>query len=65
LEEVRRGAELHIHFENLDYIDHACLDLLTNWEKQHEASGGALVVEWEELSWKYHQRRTGVQRAGQ
>jgi MFS superfamily sulfate permease-like transporter len=66
LEEVRRGAELHVYFENLDYIDHACLDLLTNWEKQHEASGGTLVVEWEELSWKYHQRRTGAaQRAGQ
>lgn len=65
LEDVRRGAELHIHFENLDYIDHACLDLLSNWEKQHEASGGTLVVEWEELSWKYHQRRTSTQKAGQ
>lgn len=62
LERVRPGSELHIHFEDLDYIDHACLDLLTNWEKQHEASGGELVIEWEELSWKYHQRRTGAQK---
>ncbi len=62
LERVRSGSEVHVHFEELDYIDHACLDLLTNWEKQHEATGGSLVLEWEELSWKYHQRRTGAQK---
>ena len=63
LERIRPGSEVHIHFEDLDYIDHACLDLLTNWEKQHEATGGGLVIEWEELSLKYHQRRTGAQEA--
>jgi len=63
LEGVNSGAEVHVHFEDLDYIDHACLDLLTNWEKQHEATGGNLVIEWEELSWKYHQRRTGARKA--
>jgi MFS superfamily sulfate permease-like transporter len=62
LEKVPAGAELHVHFEELDYIDHACLDLLTNWEKQHEATGGVLEIEWEELSWKYHQRRAGAQK---
>ena len=60
LEPVRQGSEVHIHFEHLDYIDHACLDLLTNWDTQHEATGGSLVLEWEELS---HQRRTGAQKA--
>ncbi len=63
LEAVRPGSEVRIHFEDLDYIDHACLDLLTNWESQHEATGGSLVIEWEELSWKYHQHRTGAQKA--
>lgn len=63
LEQVRPGAEVHVHFEHLDYIDHACLDLLTNWEKQHEATGGSLAIEWEELSWKYHQRRADVRKA--
>lgn len=62
LEEVRPGAEVHIHFENLDYIDHACLDLLSNWEKQHEITGGSLEIEWEELSSKFHSRRTGARR---
>jgi len=63
LEQIPAGSELHIHFEDLDYIDHACLDLLTNWEKQHEAAGGILEIEWEELSWKYHQHRTSVRKS--
>ena len=62
LEEVRPGAEVHIHFDHLDYIDHACLDLLSNWEKQHEIGGGSLEIEWDELSTKFHQRRTGAQK---
>ena len=62
LEQVRPGAEVHVHFEHLDYIDHACLDLLSNWEKQHEITGGSLIIEWEELSTKFHQRRTGAQK---
>jgi MFS superfamily sulfate permease-like transporter len=63
LEQVKQGTEVHVHFENLEYIDHACLDLLGTWEKQHEASNGKLVIEWDELSWKFHQRRTGAQKA--
>lgn len=63
LERLPSGVEIHVHFEHLDYIDHACLDLLTNWEKQHEANGGTLVIEWEELSWKYHRRRTAALKA--
>jgi len=62
LEQIHSGAEVHVHLEDLDYIDHACLDMLTNWEKQHEATGGTLVIEWEELSWKYHRRRSGAQK---
>ena len=64
LEEIRPGAEVHIHFEHLNYIDHACLDLISNWEKQHEITGGNLVIEWEELSSKFHQRRVGAQKEG-
>jgi MFS superfamily sulfate permease-like transporter len=64
LEKIRPGAEVHVHFEHLDYIDHACLDLLSNWERQHEVTGGTLVIEWEELSSKYHQRRAGAPQKG-
>ena len=46
LDEVPRGAELRVDLEQLDYIDHACLDLLMNWARQHESSGGRLVIDW-------------------
>jgi hypothetical protein len=40
---------LHIDSTGSDYIDHACPDLLMNWAKQHEATGGSLVIDWESL----------------
>ncbi len=49
LERVPEGVELHVDFEHLSYIDHACLDLLMNWAKQHEGTGGTLVIDWESL----------------
>lgn len=54
LEQVPRGRKLHIHLENLSYIDHACLDLLMNWEKQHEALGGTLAIDWDNLTARVH-----------
>ena len=50
LQEVPPSTELHVHFEELTYIDHGCMDLLINWEKKHEATGGRLVVDWESLT---------------
>lgn len=55
LEAVPAGRELHIQFEHLDYIDHACLDLLVNWQKQHEATGGSLVIDWEGITARFRQ----------
>ncbi|NOX58089.1 MAG: SulP family inorganic anion transporter [Planctomycetes bacterium] len=55
LEGVPSNSELHVHFENLAYIDHACLDLLMSWEKQHVDSGGRLVIDWESLTAKFHE----------
>jgi MFS superfamily sulfate permease-like transporter len=55
LETVPPGRELHVHFEHLDYIDHACLDLLINWQKQHEATGGSLAIDWESLHARFRQ----------
>ncbi len=49
LDQVPGDVELHVDFEHLDYIDHACLDLLMNWDKQHEATGGTLVIDWDTL----------------
>ena len=60
LELVRAGTDVHVHLDKLDYIDHACFDLLANWEKQHKATNGSLAIEWDELSRKFHQRRSGA-----
>lgn len=57
LEGLKPGAQVHVHVNQLDYIDHACLDLLTNWDRQHSGTGGTLTIEWDELTRKYHQRR--------
>ena len=53
LETVPAGTELHVHIENLNLIDHACLDLLANWEHQHRSTGGELVLDWESLPVKF------------
>lgn len=55
LEKVPRDCELHVHFEELTYIDHACLELLMGWEKQCEAVGGRLVLDWNELTARFHE----------
>ena len=57
LQTVPPNTELHVHFEGLSQIDHACMDLLMNWEKQHEATGGSLVIDWESLTAKFRQFR--------
>lgn len=53
LDRVPDGSELHVHFEHLTYVDHACLELFSSWEQRQEALGGALVVEWHELERRF------------
>jgi MFS superfamily sulfate permease-like transporter/carbonic anhydrase len=57
LETLHQGVILHIDLKGLSYIDHACLSLLTDWEKQHEATGGKLVLDWETLRARFHHAR--------
>jgi MFS superfamily sulfate permease-like transporter len=54
LEAVPPNVELHVDLEHLDYIDHACLDLLMNWARQHEATGGRMVIDWDRLHARFH-----------
>lgn len=49
LETLPANAQVHILIRDLNYIDHACLDLLVNWEEQHQAMGGELVFDWDAL----------------
>lgn len=49
LEGVPQGWALHLYLAELRFIDHACLQLLTSWEKQHEAAGGSLNLDVDAL----------------
>jgi len=58
LDSLPVGTELHVCVEKLNYIDHACLDLLANWEKQNAERGSVMVVQWDGLVARY--RRGGA-----
>jgi MFS superfamily sulfate permease-like transporter len=60
LEQVPANVPLHVVLDHLEYIDHACIDLLSNWEKQHEATGGEIIIEWDSLHRKYFERSPRV-----
>ncbi len=60
LAEVLDGLALKqnvkIVFKDLNYIDYACIDLLSSWQRQYIATGGTVDVHWDNLHNKYHQR---------
>ena len=60
LERVPERTELHVDFQGLDYIDHACLELLMTWAKQHESTGGRLIIDWESLHAKFSDNYNAV-----
>jgi len=57
LDRIPGGIKLHVDLSELGYIDHACLELLTNWGKRHQASGGQLVIDWESLQATFERDR--------
>jgi len=72
LEEIPDNVELHVDLSNLSYVDHACFESLMDWAKQHEKTGGSLVVDWSQLHGKFQKeveirpnRKGEVQRNGQ
>ncbi len=56
LEALKPNTHVKVHMDKLDYIDHACIDLLTNWDRQHKATGGSLDIAWEGLTSRYQAR---------
>lgn len=58
LEKVPDGSKLKVEFTQLTYIDHACLDLLASWAKQHEGSGGTLAVDWDSLHARFTDKQS-------
>jgi MFS superfamily sulfate permease-like transporter len=48
LEAVPTRADVRVRSEELTLIDHACLDLVAGWRRQHEAAGGRVSIDWED-----------------
>ena len=61
LESIPAGAKVDLDISGLSYIDHACLDLIANWRKQHNARDGHVSVPWEDLRQRYRPRESGAQ----
>lgn len=49
LQQVPQNHEVHIHLEHVDYIDHACFELISDWKKDYQERGGEVHMEWEAL----------------
>jgi MFS superfamily sulfate permease-like transporter len=49
LEGTPPGSQVHVHFDELDHIDHACIEFLEDFRDLHEQAGGALFIEWDDL----------------
>ncbi len=65
LERVPEDKPLHLRINRLEHIDHACLELLSNWDQQRKAQGhGALIVDWGQLGSRYHRTFWGPSNHG-
>ena len=49
LEKVAHGLEVHIHVGGLAYIDHACMEVLRDFQKAYGSRGGEVLIEWDEI----------------
>jgi MFS superfamily sulfate permease-like transporter len=59
LEQVPRGWTVTVYEDDLLFIDHACLHLLAEFEKQHRATGGQVVLDHEGLRTRCDRPRKG------
>jgi MFS superfamily sulfate permease-like transporter len=74
LEAIPSGIAVKIDSKGMSYIDHSCLTLLANWRRQHEATGGRVIMDWDTLRSRFQtsqprprrsvtELRPGLQRA--
>ncbi len=57
LEKIEPGTDLHVDFEHLKYIDHGCLELIVDWQKQHDKMGGRLTIDWDSLNARFKESK--------
>jgi MFS superfamily sulfate permease-like transporter len=56
LESIPAGAAVKLEIEKLSYIDHACLDFISDWHTQHLARNGTAEIPLKELQQRYRER---------
>jgi MFS superfamily sulfate permease-like transporter len=56
LEAISPDREVHVHLRDLDYVDDACLEALTNWQQQRVQRGSIVVIEWGEALQLYREK---------
>ena len=56
LEQISPRDKVRLVTSELTYVDHACLELITHWQKRHLAAGGELELNVEELASRYRHR---------
>jgi MFS superfamily sulfate permease-like transporter/mannitol/fructose-specific phosphotransferase system IIA component len=54
LEALPTDSEVHLHVEELNYIDHACLDLIDRWECDRIRLRAPVRVQWQTLHHRFH-----------
>ena len=63
LESTPHGQKVHIHLEGLQFLDHAVLELLLTFQKQYEAVGGKVFIDWEQLHAHFRPGRPAIERS--
>lgn len=56
LERIPFEYKTHIHFRDLDYVDDACLEVLSNWQHQRTEKGAQVLLEWNEALQLYRDK---------
>lgn len=58
LESIPPGFHVSFRFDKLEHLDHAIVELLRAWEKQHRTQGGEVSVDWDFLTHRYQTLET-------
>jgi MFS superfamily sulfate permease-like transporter len=63
LEGLPQGQKVHVHLDRLQFVDHAILQLLITFQRQYEAGGGTLYIDWDRLHAHFKGPRTSARKA--
>ena len=56
LESLPAAQEIHLHVDQLRYIDHACLVQIGDFERQARQRGQTVVIDWTDLDARSEKR---------